>query len=217
MIKLQRLITLTMQICILGVATTKIMQQLSGCWIAQICFRRVALCLMDEIFTWTNAGSHTCIPLHKWRRISPIVIDELTLLCVLAPFWFTDLTAGFASEVFCSDATLHTGCVTKCDVGPAEQVFLWSRCPRRAGRIRLSFDEETEQAQGVNTIPVYDELLTRWVRSKSHHLVTSYKFKKQRHINIQECLAWRTSIKRAARNRRNWNTRLTCVVDSTVA
>jgi hypothetical protein len=175
------------------------------------------LCLLDAVFGWTRDANLLNVPVHQWRKLPNIVADELMSCCMLSPFMYIDMTANIARQAFTSDATLHHGCVTICDLSVDERVWLWARAPRRAGRVRMAGDEALDSLAGVNQSPPEDPLLVKWLRAKKHRLVTSYKFRKQRNINVQECLAYRTVIRRCAADRQLHRKRVISFVDSTVA
>lgn len=94
------LLCLTCRIALLGFSTVKLMEILSGCWVALLTTRRRLLCVMNIIFEPLGLPDPTQV-----IKLSPELIDELFCICGLAPLAVADLRAQFLPFVTATDAS----------------------------------------------------------------------------------------------------------------
>ena len=98
--RLWPLIFVTMRVAIIGFGTVKLMECLSGCWIAIMTCRRRMLCLMDRIFEPLGIPDPGRV-----IKLSAEMIDELVTLSLLAPLAVADLRAQFLPFIGATDAS----------------------------------------------------------------------------------------------------------------
>jgi hypothetical protein len=156
------LVVVTARIILLGRCSPGLMSRLLGCWDFQLGFRSCGLCLFDVAFKWVQR-LHWSWKLH---RVPQGVLDELSLLVTLSPFWHVHLDASLSPVGFISDASLEVGSVVQLSLDEEDQVFLWQRARRGGMTTRLA--PETAQGKALpSPDPVYvpDPLLHAWLPS----------------------------------------------------
>lgn len=104
---------LTLALVKLGYGTKHLIQSLLGCWIFVLLFRRPLLGLLSDVFhEGEDKGQHEVF------QLSTSAKQEFFLLCVFAPYAFTNLRAKPSSRLFCSDASLEGAGVCQAEVTP---------------------------------------------------------------------------------------------------
>ena len=98
--KLVPLIEMTMRTALLGLATIKLLQILTGSWVAVLQCRKRMMVLLDELYVVQHGRQDTDVV-----ALSPQLKDEMWSLCILGPLAVSDLRAATISQVFCSDAS----------------------------------------------------------------------------------------------------------------
>ena len=94
------LIEITLQVCRLGYSTMGLLEILAGAWVAVLQVRRRLMCLLDEIYVAQRDRRREDI-----IRLSPSLLAELWVICILCPFAAVDMRSPSLSEVFLSDAS----------------------------------------------------------------------------------------------------------------
>lgn len=94
------LVFISLRVAMMGFATIKLMECLSGCWIAILTCRRRMLCLMEKIFEPLGMDDPGRV-----IRLSTEMVDELVSLSLLAPLAVSDLRAQFLPFVGATDAS----------------------------------------------------------------------------------------------------------------
>lgn len=99
--RLVPLLQLTMRVAKLGYASVALLEVLCGCWISILQFRRRMMCLLRELYKAQQGRERSDV-----IALASPVIDELWVLCFLAPLAATNLRARSHDEIFLSDAAL---------------------------------------------------------------------------------------------------------------
>eukprot|EP00971_Amphidinium_carterae_P277412 5505535-Amphidinium_carterae.1 len=187
---------------------------LLGHWTHHSLFRRQCLCLLDEAYAWIRRDSLGS----KRRRLGAKVRDELLGLLLLWPLLRADMQTVPGPRVYASDATVSRGAVVESSPLSEEMAtFFWSRRKQK-------HEEMVRSAEGSHDLfefpaadrPCQDSLLEHVLLATPLHVVADYRFRRQSHINVQELLAYRTSLRAAARRRECWRTKTPFLIDSQV-
>ena len=115
-----------------GVATRKVLQALIGCWTHVCLFRRPVFAVMDQVY---HEGSN--LDGNIVFRLSKQAINELVLLCVLAPTMQTDLRASAVPSVFMMDASPFGGAICRAAFPQQAVSELWRHTEQRGFYTRL--------------------------------------------------------------------------------
>ena len=113
-------------------ATRKLLQGLLGCWTHVLLFRRPLFALLEVVY---HEGE--TLPADVVFHMSQKCLDELTLLCLLAPVMQTDLRTSIAPELFMLDASPYGGgiCFAPFTASAADE--LWRHSEQRGYYTRL--------------------------------------------------------------------------------
>ena len=90
----------TMRVCVLGYASTALLEVLAGCWVSILLFRRPIMAVMSLIYATKRGHSRQDVV-----KLSAELKGELALLIVLAPLAVTDMRADVADHIYESDAS----------------------------------------------------------------------------------------------------------------
>ena len=105
------LVALTLRVCRLGRISPSGFSSLLGCWVHVLLFRRPLLCVFSAVFRVPACDDELLV-------LSPAVLDELLLICLLAPTAYTNLRASTLSSVFAVDASTFGAGACAAFVGP---------------------------------------------------------------------------------------------------
>jgi hypothetical protein len=108
------LCNLTLKLVQIGYSTKQLLETIVGSWIFVLMFRRPLLSLLSDVF---HDGEK--LPRREIFQLSTAAKQELLLLCICAPFAYTNLRASPASpldKIFCSDASIAGGGVCSANI-----------------------------------------------------------------------------------------------------
>lgn len=91
---------ITSQVARLGWASRKLLEVLSGAWIAVLQCRRRCMCLIESLFDEIQRYDYGQV-----FRLSAAAVDELWLLTMLCPLFVTDLRSDICTEFALVDAS----------------------------------------------------------------------------------------------------------------
>eukprot|EP00971_Amphidinium_carterae_P082309 1627537-Amphidinium_carterae.1 len=111
------------------------MECLVGTWVHVLMFRRSAMCILDQCYSWMQQPPSRP---RTMRRLPGEVVDELITLVLLAPWLATQLDNPVARYCYLSDATLARGAVVRSRLTLPASLALWRMIPRQSGAIRWS-------------------------------------------------------------------------------
>lgn len=94
------LISITLQTARLGVASVGLLETLAGGWIAILQHRRRMLCLLQHVYSAQRGREQEDI-----IKLSPLLIQELFTVAILAPLAAVDMRSPSLSEIFMTDAS----------------------------------------------------------------------------------------------------------------
>lgn len=217
--RLWPLVAITMRIVLRGTASVKLLEVLSGSWIAILVIRRRMFCLMNIIFDALAVGEDNRI-----IRLSPALKDELCCLAVLGPLAAFDLRAKFRGYVGATDASGEWMASVRAPLKPCAVQELarfslkkgtWSRLlPPGQAYLRekglLQPDEELP-AEGFSTHAIWSTLAS----SLTYKECWRSRCRREGHINVHELRAFLIEEKRVARECRQ--KRILSGLDSQVA
>eukprot|EP00971_Amphidinium_carterae_P352836 6492748-Amphidinium_carterae.2 len=208
--KVKGLVRITMSVVRRKRCAGKHLQRIVGFWTHHMMFRRCGLALFDRIYAYVNAWGKRRV---CW--LPHFVLDELYGVCLLWPLLRSSLSAHLADCMVATDATLDYGAVCHTQLSLVESLWAWQRCPRRAGAVSwVSLDPLEEYEVDAPVIP--DPFMECFANSKQFVLDKKYRFKVAHHINVQEAIAWRTSVKLLSQHKRFDSSRIVFLVDSLV-
>lgn len=98
--RLVPLLQITMRVARLGFGSVALLEILCGCWISILQFRRRMMCLLQASYKAQQGRDRTDV-----IALAVPLIDELWVLCFLAPLAATNLRAATHDEIFLSDAS----------------------------------------------------------------------------------------------------------------
>lgn len=189
--RLVPLLQLTMRVAKLGYASVALLEVLCGCWISILQFRRRMMCLLRELYKVQQGRERTDV-----IALASPVIDELWILCFLAPLAATNLRARSHDEIFLSDASESTTASVKCQVSSAFAKELHRHCLARGTWNRLlapwhSWMREHGKLLAEDELPDGVPLVTHplWTKLAQFLAFTLWQRKKvrgRRHINLLE-------------------------------
>ena len=93
---------LTLRLISIGHATKELIQSILGCWVFVLLFRRPLLSILSDIFHEGDSQSKA----DTIFELSTGAKQELLLLCLWAPFAYTNMRSYPSSRLFCTDASL---------------------------------------------------------------------------------------------------------------
>ena len=203
--KVLPLAMLTSQLARLGWSNRKLLEVLSGAWIAALQCRRRCTCLLEVVFDE--------IQLHGYEEnfpLSPAAIDELWTLVICCPWFVTDLRAAYCTEFSLVDASNEWEAEVSTQVSPALAEELgrqrltkaaWSRLLTPLQAVRrmngtLTPDEEVPTGE---TAAVEHPLWTGIVKSSTFSMQWRRRVRGRPHINVSEMTAALRSEARRAR------------------
>ena len=110
-LKSTALSAITLQVVLLGWFTRTLLQQIIGCWMFVLLFRRPMLSILSQVY---HEGSEY----HgdEVFRLSHDCRQELLLLVVLVPCAMSNLRAEPSSRLFCTDASPFAAGICSCNV-----------------------------------------------------------------------------------------------------
>ncbi|CAE7429857.1 CALS7 [Symbiodinium sp. CCMP2592] len=184
------LVGLTAAVLELPVVTVSLLETLAGSWVAVLSFRRRCLCLLEQIYL-LQRGLRSC----DIVRSTAALRAELFRLCVLAPFFRTDLRAQTSGLVVATDASDLLGAcvVTSASKALVRELLrhvpvkgLWSKLLSPSAallRQHCQLDPEAElPGEGFRTSPLW----TLVVRALRFRPFSVFKRHARDHINVKE-------------------------------
>ena len=105
------LCNLSLKLVQIGYSTKQLLETIVGSWIFVLMFRRPLLSLLSDVF---HEGEK--LPRREIFQLSTGAKQELLLLCICAPFAYTNLRASPLDKIFCSDASIAGGGVCSADI-----------------------------------------------------------------------------------------------------
>ena len=211
--KASALAALTLRVVQKGLCSRRLLARVVGTWVHHLSFRRCGLSILSSVFAWTGAR---CKDPFRVEVLPNKVMDELLVLSVLWPLWRSNLRAGVARTLLCSDATLTMGSVAETSLSVEEATWLYARAPRRGGGVFEGRDAQGDMTFRTSGEPAEDPFLYNWVGSKAFEQICDYNFRRHAHINVQEAVALRTLIKHVANRSDLRHTRIPILLDSRV-
>ena len=216
--RLWPLVFITMRVAMMGFATVKLMECLSGCWIAVLTCRRRMLCLMEKIFEplgFPDPG--------RVIKLSAEMVDELVSLSLLAPLASADIRAQFLPFVGATDASGDWLAAVRADldISVVQEVSRyslkkgnWAKLlpPEKAWlRLHSSLDPAEELPGEVyNTHPLWTTLAS----CLEYKECWRQPAKAGQHINILELKAFLREEREISR--KHESARFLCGIDSQV-
>ena len=131
-LRILMLCRLTLQLVSIGYATKQLLETIIGSWIFVLMFRRPLLSLLSDVFH--EGGS---LGQREIFQLSTGSKQELLLLCVVAPFAYTNLRASPINKVFCSDASMAGGGVCVAPVSESVTLELCRAAEQRGFYTRI--------------------------------------------------------------------------------
>ena len=150
--RLWPLVFTTCRIARLGLASTKLLECLAGCWISILMVRRRLLCLMDIIFEPLGLTDEDRI-----IRLSSDLIDELLVLSVVGPLAVADLRAQYCPFVGATDASSTWMASVRAKLDPAIVEEMRRHSLKKSNWSKLLPPEKAWLRQH-DLLPVEDEL-----------------------------------------------------------
>merc|ERR1712194_609038 len=98
--KASALAALTLRVVQKGLCSRRLLARVVGTWVHHLSFRRCGLSILSSVFAWTGAR---CKDPLRVEVLPNKVMDELLVLSILWPLWRSNLRAGVARTLLCSD------------------------------------------------------------------------------------------------------------------
>ena len=203
--KLIPLAMLTAQIARLGWANRKLLEVVSGAWVAALQCRRRCMCLLDFLFDEIQHFDYDVnFPL------SGSAVDELWTLVICCPWFVTDLRAEHCTEFALVDASNEWEAEVTTQVSPvlAEELgrqrltkAAWSRLlsPLQAIKKQHGTLSPSEEVPPGEKAACEHPLWSGVVKSKQFKLQWRRRVRHRPHINVSEMAAALRSEARRAR------------------
>lgn len=186
---------ITSQICRLGMATRKLLEVISGAWVAILQFRRRCMCLLEH--TFADITSHTY---EDTFQISGPAVAELWSIVMLSPLYCTDLRAATADSLVLVDASDEWIASVEAELPPTLGAELerhqltkaaWAKLlsPLRAlQRVHGQLDPCDEVPEGEEPVRAHP-LWTSLARGLQFGKPFRRKVRRRTHINLDEMKA----------------------------
>ena len=217
--RLWPLVFITCRIAWLGLATTKLLECLAGCWISILMVRRRLLCLMDVIFEPLGLDAEDRV-----IRLSSDLVDELLTLSVVGSLAAADLRAQHCSFIGATDASSRWMAAVRAKVSPMVVEEMARHSLKKSNWSRL-LPPEKAWLRRHDLLPVEDELPGEVYDTRPLWtlLATCLEYKEQwrapcklgQHINILELKAFLREEREVAKKYRQC--RFLCGLDSQVS
>ena len=104
--------------------TDALHSSLVGGVVSAFCFRRVAMSILEKVFTTIPAGDHSSSD-PKLRKLPRSHANELVLAAAILPVGASDLLAQVKPCIYASDASNRRGAFCKTNVPPTVAKALW--------------------------------------------------------------------------------------------
>ena len=205
--RLWPVITITLRVCSLGVATIGILESLAGSWISLLGVRRRLFSLLDVVFEPLGlyTSSSTVV------GMSDALISELLSVAVIGTLAVCNLRAQFANFVVATDASGEAMAAVRAPIHPkvAQEVSrhclrkgIWSRLlPPGRALLRLHGllpAEDEVPDEGYRTNPLFEVV----ARCLLYRETWRRRIRRQQHINVSELHAYLLEEKRIAESQR---------------
>eukprot|EP00971_Amphidinium_carterae_P091082 1802845-Amphidinium_carterae.1 len=139
------------------------------------------------------------------------------MLCIFAGAWETDLRTPPCRVLSASDATTKRGASVFANMTDRESLWCYTRSDKPASKLFYKgLVENSEDTFEVLNPSQPDLPLEDFAASLTFHVSSSYAFKEIAHINKQELLAWRTSLRHGVSRGFLVHTRCCFLIDSQV-
>ena len=180
------------QVAALRLASVNLLESLAGGFVSIFSYRRRMLSLMDSIYSVQAQRSQADIV-----HLPIALIDELTLMAILAPLAVTDIRTPFSADLYCVDASDWGEAVVKSHVGLAMGEELHRHALKRSVWTKmLSPFKRLMREKGILSadleLPPGEEAYTEhpmWqtaVKGLQYELVCKSRARRKRHINLGE-------------------------------
>ena len=110
-LKSTALSAITLQLVVLGHSTRTLLQQVLGCWMFVLIFRRPMLSIFSQVYH-EGLGCHA----DEIFRLSHDARQELLLLVILVPCAMSNLRAEPSTRLYCTDASPFGAGICSCEV-----------------------------------------------------------------------------------------------------
>ncbi|CAE7564461.1 unnamed protein product [Symbiodinium microadriaticum] len=110
-LKSTALSAITLQLVVLGHSTRTLLQQVLGCWMFVLIFRRPMLSILSQVYH-EGLGCHA----DEIFRLSHDARQELLLLVILVPCAMSNLRAEPSTRRYCTDAAPFGAGICSCEV-----------------------------------------------------------------------------------------------------
>eukprot|EP00971_Amphidinium_carterae_P290345 5764745-Amphidinium_carterae.1 len=118
------------------------------------------------------------------------------MLCIFAGAWETDLRTPPCRVLSASDATTKRGASVFANMTDRESLWCYTKSDKPASKLFYkNLVENSEDTFEVLNPSQPDLPLEDFAASLTFHVSSSYAFSEIAHINKQELLAWRTSLR----------------------
>ena len=198
---------ITSQVARLGWASRKLLEVLSGAWIAVLQCRRRCMCLIESLFDEIQRYDYGQV-----FRLTAAAVDELWLLTMLCPLFVTDLRSDICTEFALVDASNDWEAEVTTEVSRSVALELGRQRLTRAAWSRLLTPYQAVQRLHGSLAPA-DEVPPGEEAAVDHPLwsgvIKSSKFRLQwrkrvfnkPHINVSEMAA---ALRSESRRARRW-------------
>ena len=123
---------LTMRVVELGTCTPNLLSIILGCWIHALLFRRPLFSVLDAVFK-DGQGR----PRNSVFCLSRQSLNELQMLCILAPMAHSDLRVQYSTHIYTTDASPWGGAVCKAKIGCHATAELWRHSEQKGFYTKL--------------------------------------------------------------------------------
>ena len=189
--RLVPLLQLTMRVARLGYASVALLEILCGCWISILQFRRRMMCLLQETYKVQRGRQRTDV-----IALAAPLVDELWVLCFLAPLAATNLRAFTHDEIFLSDASESCIAAVKTQVSRCFAQELRRHCLARGTWSRLLAPWHSWMREHAKLLPedelpdgvplVSHPLWTKLAQYLAFSVCSRRIVSRRRHINLLE-------------------------------
>ena len=177
---------ITVALVTIGWATQNILQQVLGLYASIWLFRREFFSLFHHVYRFVDQMAPG-----KWARMPQFVLDEFIVAAFHLPLATANLRAPVCTEILATDATPGSGGATSALVPHPVAEALYRVSEGRGATLRLDGNSTTNNEERlVQRSTVTDAL----AKSLEWRVVSSYRFCRHHHINLQEARALRREI-----------------------
>eukprot|EP00438_Fugacium_kawagutii_P026890 Skav209536 [mRNA] locus=scaffold2497:55771:60994:- [translate_table: standard] len=116
------MIMLTLRAARLPVVSAALASRLAGNWTSIFMYRRCLACVLNEVYAFAKDGTAEMSEVYELPRSTA---QELVLAAVLSFVALSDVSAGYHTKLYATDASMRKGAVVSRDVTEKEAKVLW--------------------------------------------------------------------------------------------